>query len=115
MVTCVGQLDLSMGDVFNGMIRDKIEVLNGEAINNFHPDCVHCPYQAFCGVDLVDDLSRYGRIDLPKHLTDFCQRHTYLFDKIFSLIYSDDPKVQKSLAIWSGSARFDRSLAKSHR
>ncbi|WP_296081916.1 His-Xaa-Ser system radical SAM maturase HxsB [uncultured Agrobacterium sp.] len=115
MVTRVGQLDLSMGDVFKGMNRDKIEVLNSQAINNFHPDCVHCPYQAFCGVDLVDDLSRYGRIDHPKHLTDFCQRHTYLFDKIFSLIYSGDPKVQKSLAIWSGSARFDRSLAKSHR
>lgn len=35
MVTRVGQLDLSMGDVFSGMNRDKIEVLNSEAINNF--------------------------------------------------------------------------------
>lgn len=115
MVTRVGQFDLSMGDVFKGLKPDTIETLNGEALNNFHPDCVHCPYQAYCGVDLVDDLSRYGRIDLPKHLTDFCQRHTYIFDKIFSLIYSEDPRVQKSLAIWSGSVRFDQSLAKSHR
>jgi len=115
MVTRVGQLDLSMGDVFTGLKPDKIDVLNGEAVNNFHPDCVHCPYQAFCGVDLVDDLSRYGRIDRPKHLTDFCQRHTYIFDKIFSLIYSEDRKVRKSLAIWSGSVRFDRSFARFHR
>ena len=115
MVSRVGQFDLSMGDVFNGLERDKIDTLNAEAINNFHPDCVHCPYQAFCGVDLVDDLSRYGRIDLPKHLTDFCQRHTNMFDKIFSLIYSTDPKVQKSLAIWAGAAVFDPSLAKIHR
>lgn len=115
MVTRVGQFDLSMGDVFNGFKPDTIDTLNAEALNNFHPDCVHCPYQAFCGVDLVDDISRYGRIDLPKHLTDFCQRHTYIFDKIFSMIYSDDPKIQKSLAIWSGSVRFDQSLAKFHR
>ncbi|MCM2456508.1 His-Xaa-Ser system radical SAM maturase HxsB [Rhizobium sp. CG4] len=115
MVTRVGQFDLSMGDVFKGLKPDTIDTLNGEALNNFHPDCVHCPYQAFCGVDLVDDISRYGRIDLPKHLTDFCQRHTYIFDKIFSMIYSDDPKIQKSLAIWSGSVRFDQSLAKFHR
>lgn len=115
MVTRIGQFDLSMGDVFNGLKPDTIDTLNGEALNNFHPDCVHCPYQAFCGVDLVDDISRYGRIDLPKHLTDFCQRHTYIFDKIFSMIYSGDPKIQKSLAIWSGSVRFDQSLAKFHR
>lgn len=115
MVSRVGQFDLSMGDVFSGIDRDKIDMLNAEALNNFHPDCVHCPYQAFCGVDLVDDLSRYGRIDLPKHLTDFCQRHTYIFDKIFSLIYSVDPKVRKSLAIWSGAPRFDSSFAKVHR
>lgn len=115
MVSRVGQFDLSMGDVFSGIERDKIDTLNAEALNNFHPDCVHCPYQAFCGVDLVDDLSRYGRIDLPKHLTDFCQRHTYIFDKIFSLIYSADQKVQKSLAIWAGATEFDPSLSKVHR
>ncbi|WFU50731.1 His-Xaa-Ser system radical SAM maturase HxsB [Sinorhizobium terangae] len=114
MVTRVGQFDLSMGDVFTGLSREPIDTLNAEALNNFHPDCVHCPYQAFCGVDLIDDLSRYGRIDLPKHLTDFCQRHTYIFDKIFSMIYSADPKVQKTLAIWSGAPRFDASLAKVH-
>ncbi len=114
MVSRVGQFDLSMGDVHSGLARDTVDALNAEALNNFHPDCVHCPYQAFCGVDLIDDLSRYGRIDLPKHLTDFCQRHTYIFDKIFSMIYSDSPKIQKSLALWSGTPHFDVALAKVH-
>nr|WP_200994582.1 His-Xaa-Ser system radical SAM maturase HxsB [Rhizobium rhizogenes]QCL09932.1 4Fe-4S single cluster domain protein [Rhizobium rhizogenes] len=112
MVTRVGHFDLSMGTVFTGIARSTVDTLNAEALNNFHPDCVHCPYQAYCGVDLVDDLSRYGRIDLPKHLTDFCQRHLHLFDKIFKMIYSDDPKVKKSLAIWSGAAHFPKSLEK---
>ncbi|MBZ7924315.1 His-Xaa-Ser system radical SAM maturase HxsB [Ensifer adhaerens] len=115
MVTRVGQFDLSMGDVFAGISSKTIDSLNAEALNNFHPDCVHCPYQAFCGVDLVDDISRYGRIDLPKHLTDFCQRHMSIFDRIFAMIYSDDPKVQKTLALWSGAPRFDPLLAKVHK
>lgn len=114
MITRVGQLDLSIGDVGSGLELAKIEDLNAEALNTFHPDCIHCPYQAYCGVDLVDDLSRYGRIDIPKHLTDFCQRHTYIFDKIFELVFSEDPKVRKSMAIWSGAPEFDPGIAKVH-
>ncbi len=115
MLTRVGQFDLSMGDVFSGIARAPIDALNDEALNNFHPDCVHCVYQPFCGVDLIDDLSRYGRIDVPKHLTEFCQRHLAVFDKIFAMIYSDDPKIRKSLAIWAGVPSFDPSLARWHR
>ncbi|MHB0952506.1 MAG: His-Xaa-Ser system radical SAM maturase HxsB [Allorhizobium sp.] len=114
MVTRVGQLDLSMGSVRTGLEPEKIESLNREAFNTFHPDCIHCPYQPFCGVDLIDDLSRYGRIDLPKHLTDFCQRHMYLFDKVFELLYSNDPRVQKSVAFWAGIPEFEPALAKVH-
>lgn len=114
MVTRIGQFDLSMGNVRDGLKLEAIEALNSEASNNYHPDCIHCPYQAFCGVDLVDDLSRYGRIDMPKHLTDFCQRHTYIFDKIFAMIYSDDPKIQKSVALWAGIPEFEPALAKVH-
>jgi His-Xaa-Ser system radical SAM maturase HxsB len=114
MVTRVGQLDLSIGDVREGIDRGKLDALNVEAFNNFHPDCVHCTYQPYCGVDLIDDLSRYGRIDLPKHLTDFCQRHTYLFDKAFELIYSNDPKVHRSLAFWLGIPDFTPDLAPAH-
>lgn len=115
MVTRVGQLDLSMGNVHAGLNRTAIDALNDEASNNFHPDCIHCPYQAYCGVDLVDDLSRYGRIDVPKHLTDFCQRHLHIFDKIFELIYSTDPKARKSLALWAGMPGYEAALAKVHR
>lgn len=114
MVTRVGQLDLSMGNVRTRLQRRVIDTLNSEASNISDPDCIHCPYQAFCGVDLVDDLSRYGRIDMPKHLTHFCQRHTAIFDKVFELLYSNDPKVHKSLAIWAGIPEFDPSLAKVH-
>ncbi|WFU06742.1 His-Xaa-Ser system radical SAM maturase HxsB (plasmid) [Rhizobium sp. CB3171] len=114
MVTRVGQVDLSIGDLWNGIDQSKLDVLNEESSNSFHPDCIHCPYQAACGADVVDDLSRYGRIDLPKADTAFCRRHTAIFDKIFELLYSDDEKVQKSLAVWAGIPELDPSLSPVH-
>lgn len=114
MVTRLGQLDLRMGNVRSGMDRTIVDALNMEAINLFDPDCVHCPYQTFCGVDLVDDLSRYGRIDLARHLTDFCQRHLAIFDLVFEFLYSDDPWIRKSIALWSGLEEVDPELTKVH-
>ncbi|AGB73684.1 MULTISPECIES: His-Xaa-Ser system radical SAM maturase HxsB [Rhizobium] len=114
MVTRVGQVDLSIGNLCDGIDQSKLDVLNQESSNSFHPDCIHCPYQAACGADVVDDLSRYGRIDLPKADTAFCRRHTAIFDKIFELLYSADEKVQKSLAFWAGIPEFDPSLAPVH-
>ncbi|MGV1951064.1 His-Xaa-Ser system radical SAM maturase HxsB [Agrobacterium vitis] len=111
MVTRVGQMDLSVGNLRDGLDQAKLVVLNEEATNTFHPDCIHCPYQSACGIDLIDDLSRYGRIDMPKHQTAFCRRHTSIFDKIFELVYSRDEKVQKSLALWADIPEFDPALA----
>jgi hypothetical protein len=48
----------------------------------------------------VDDLSRYGTINVERTETAFCRRHLALFDFIFELIYEDDPAVRHSLARW---------------
>ena len=115
MVTRVGQIDLSIGSVVEGIDQNKLATLNREASNDFKEGCIDCVYQAYCGVDLIDDLSRYGRIDHPKHLTDFCRRHLAVFDKAFSMIYSSDPKVHRSLATWLGLAEFNSRLAPTHK
>jgi len=114
MISRLGQIDLRMGDVRKGMDRTTVDAINAEATNTFDADCVHCPYQAFCGLDFIDDLSRYGRIDLARHETDFCQRHLAIFDLVFELLYSDDPKVRHSLALWSGLEEIDPSLVRIH-
>lgn len=114
MMGRLGQIDLRMGSVYEGIDRSVADALNAEALNTFDPDCVHCPYQAFCGVDLIDDLSRYGRIDSPRHETDFCKRHLGIFDLVFELIYSPDEKVQKSLALWAGLERLEPELLRVH-
>ncbi|PTW60581.1 His-Xaa-Ser system radical SAM maturase HxsB [Breoghania corrubedonensis] len=114
MMTRVGQIDLSVGDVFSGLDNAKLDVLNQHASNTFDPDCIHCPYQAFCGVDLIDDISREGRIDGPRIHSDFCRRHTFLFDLVFELLYSEDPKVRRSLAAWAGVPDLPRSITPVH-
>jgi len=102
MMSRVGQIDISIGNLQDGEDTTKVEQLNASSFNDLDPDCQHCAYQPFCGVDLIDDISRYGRIDVPKHQTHFCRRHMALFDKAFEMITSTDPKVQHSLEKWLG-------------
>jgi hypothetical protein len=71
-------------------------------------------YQPFCGRDLVDDLSRYGRVDLPRLETEFCRRHLHLFDVIFSLVYSEDDAVRYSLTHWLQLPRTPAAFGASH-
>lgn len=100
MLTRSGVIDLAIGDVFDGWDGDARRLLNAHATNRFDPACSRCAYQPFCGRDIVDDLSRYGRIEVPRHETEFCRRHLAMFDLAFSLIYSDEPAVHHSLARW---------------
>lgn len=102
MMSRVGQINLSIGNVRDGLDYSTVDQLNAASFNDLDPDCQHCAYQPFCGVDLIDDISRYGRIDLPRHQTYFCRRHIALFDKAFEMITSADPKVQHSLSKWTG-------------
>ena len=111
MVTRVGQIDLSIGTVSEGIDTKKRRMLNEEVSNFDDPDCMHCVYKAFCGLDIIDDLSRYGRIDMPRHKTEHCRSHLDLFDFAFELLYSRDAHVQQSLALWLGIARYSPALA----
>lgn len=102
MLHRVGHIDLSVGDVNRGLDLNKLAELNGHSFNNFDSDCVHCPYQAFCGSDLIDDISRYNRVDLPRNQTWFCGRQTGIFDLVFKLLYRSDDKTRFSIAHWAG-------------
>lgn len=100
MLSRAGIVDLAIGDVASGWNGERRAALNAHATNQYDPDCQRCAYQPYCGRDVIDDLARYGTIDLPRRETAFCRRHLDLFDFIFGLIYSRDPRVQHSLARW---------------
>lgn len=104
-------IDLSIGHVATGWDGPTREALNARCDNRDDPVCSTCAYQPFCGRDLVDDISRYGRIDVPRHETEFCRRHMALFDLVFELVRSDDPAVAHSLARWLRLPGTPRSIA----
>ena len=79
MLSRTRHIDLSMGSMEEGIDENKAKELNYWAENQTHHDCIHCVYQSFCGNDIVDDISRYKRFDIPKG-------HSVLHDKLLSLI-----------------------------
>lgn len=91
MLSRINQVDLKMGQIGEGLETDKIREFNWNHMNEFHQDCIHCPYQPYCGIDNIDDISRYGRSDMQKHMTSFCITNMNLFDFIFSKLESADP------------------------
>lgn len=100
MLTRSRVIDLGIGHVSTGMDLRARDALNAHATNSFDPACQRCAYQPFCGRDLIDDLSRYGRVDMPRHETAFCQRHLHIFDLAFSLIFSEDEATNYSVRRW---------------
>ena len=102
MIARTGQADLSIGTVSTGLNYKKRDELQARAFNALDPWCSQCPYQAACGSDPIDDLARHGRADVPKPATVFWQKHLHMFDFAMGLIFSKNPKVQRSLASWLG-------------
>lgn len=100
MLARIRQVDLAIGNVSEGLDQERLALLAPGHINNFDPDCIHCPYQPFCGTDPIDDLSRSGRIDVPRRESWFCQRHLAVFDLAMELLYSADPEVEFTLSRW---------------
>lgn len=100
MLSRSGVINLAMGDVVSGWGGGTRDLLNRHATNQFDPACQRCAFQPYCGRDLIDDLARYGRIDMSRPETEFCRKHLHLFDFVFGLIYEDDPAVRYSLSRW---------------
>lgn len=115
MLTRVGVIDLGIGHVKEGLDRSKVDALNSCSLNNFDPDCIHCTYQPFCGTDVIDDLSRYGRVDLTRPDTWFCQRHLSIFDKVFEVLYREDQPARRSVASWLNLADWSPDMVARHR
>lgn len=100
MLARSGIIDLSLGKVGEDWRGQKWAQMNSHSTNLFDPACARCAYQPFCGKDVVDDLARYGTIDIDRTQTAFCQRHLSIFDHVFDLIYRQDERVNYSLSRW---------------
>lgn len=97
MVTRIGLVDLAIGDLASGFDQKKMDWLTWNQMNEVHETCQHCAFQAYCGIDVVDDIARYGRIDTVKEETRFCRSNMNLFQTVFSFLREPDPGVQFNL------------------
>lgn len=100
MITRVGAFDLSCGNIKDGIDNRILKSLNHFSINDIHEECVHCAYQPFCGVDVIDDLARYERVDIPRRESWFCRRNMFVFDMVFRHLTSRDSRVEHVLSRW---------------
>jgi radical SAM protein with 4Fe4S-binding SPASM domain len=100
MLSRSGVIDLSLGQIGEDWRGETWALLNAQSTNQLDPACSRCAYQPYCGRDVVDDLARYGTVDVERTRTAFCKRHLGMFDFIFELITGGDPKVLYSLARW---------------
>tara|TARA_A100001015_G_scaffold229247_1_gene259165 strand:- start:1913 stop:3319 length:1407 start_codon:yes stop_codon:yes gene_type:complete len=100
MLSRTRHIDLSMGSMQEGIDENKATELNYWAENQTHHDCIHCVYQSFCGNDIVDDISRYKRFDIPKKDTWYCNRQIALFDFIFSKVQAQDKEWLNIFSKW---------------
>jgi len=109
MLARSGQIDLSIGSLDSGIDEEKRASLQGREFNALDPWCSSCVYQSACGSDPIDDLARYGRADVPRPLTAFCQKNMSVFDFAIELLMSEDERVQKSVSYWlSLPSHFDQ-------
>ena len=83
MLSRIGLIDLSIGSLNNGIDERKINQLNTKSSNTEDPCCNECSYQPFCGVDIIDNISRYGTTDMKTLDTHFCNINMNVFDFIF--------------------------------
>ncbi|HMO74429.1 MAG TPA: radical SAM protein [Sphingopyxis sp.] len=104
MLSRAGVIDLAIGTVAAGWDTPERALLDRHSTNIGDPACDACAYQPYCGRDLVDDLSRYGTIAVPREETFFCGKHLHMFDLCMRLIHDSDPATRYSLAKWMGLA-----------
>jgi His-Xaa-Ser system radical SAM maturase HxsB len=93
MLSRINHTDLSLGNVQDGVNSDKADVYNWEQNNDTHKDCIHCAFMPYCGIDNIDDISRYNRVDAVKFDTFFCQNNMNIFSYIFDSMRKNDPTI----------------------
>ena len=97
MLHRIGFIDLSIGSLHRGFNQEKIEHLNEQAQLENYADCRACAYKPFCGIDIVDLISKHGTVDVQMSDTDHCKSHIMLFDYIFTKLGEKDEVFLRNL------------------
>lgn len=97
MLHRIGLIDLSIGSLDTGFNFDKIVGLNQHAQLENYADCNACAYKPFCGIDIVDLISKNETVDVKMSETEHCKSHIHMFDYIFSKLADNDETFLRNL------------------
>ncbi|MDG1728101.1 MAG: His-Xaa-Ser system radical SAM maturase HxsB [Emcibacteraceae bacterium] len=103
MLAEMGKSNFELGNVadndFSSLISSEplVEALS-ESFGYVLPSCIDCAFLPFCGSDPVYHFATQNSFGGLKAYSDFCNRHTALFEHLFSLL--DDPEVRPILMEW---------------
>ena len=97
MLDRIGIIDLSIGDLDYGFDDKKIGQIDDLSKLENYSQCQSCAYKPFCGIDVVDLISKHGTVDVNMHETDNCKMHMRIFDFIFENIKKNNPIFMKNL------------------
>ena len=112
MLHRIGVIDLSIGNLESGLNKDIIKKINTSASLSNYEDCNKCAYKPFCGIDIVDIISRHGTLDLKMLDTHHCKTHLGIFDFIFNKFGENDPIFIKNINLHlTGNYEFSNLLS----
>lgn len=97
----MGRIGTPLADLLEGTVRQTL--VEASTVENAAA-CSTCPYQLFCAPNPVDAKAQFGSFHAPVHDTEHCQRHTGLFDAMFSMLRTADEDLLDLLHQWARPA-----------
>lgn len=65
------------------------------------PGCKDCAFVPFCGSDPVYHATVHGDPAADRRGSDFCEKHTHLFRRLFGKIKEADPETMRTFITWA--------------
>lgn len=94
-----------------GSVHDELDILrNSKAMNIVHsggtaennPKCSECAFVPYCGADPIFNVATQGDPMGDHTESEFCRRHTGLFEVIFEYLENRDPEIMRVFLSWIG-------------
>jgi His-Xaa-Ser system radical SAM maturase HxsB len=94
----LGPIGTSIQELLGSPIQQ--DLINA-SLTESNPGCKECTYNRFCAPNPVDAQAQFQTPFAPVHLTEHCQRHTWLFDTLFMAVKDADEWTLDLFHQWS--------------
>lgn len=104
MLAAAGDPTFRMGTVRDPlpvlMASNAMRVVAAGGVAEDLPGCRDCAFLPYCGSDPVHHHATQGDVRADRLTSDFCRRHTDLFQLLFGMLLDGPPDTQEVLTRW---------------